>query len=192
MRPGEEVYEKNSMPIAKLQVREDQGRINVGVFACIARGSHTNYCDRLGLYASQSVQEIQEFHITPFVWSLCDNPNHLYFAANRATWHQGHENNKLCEMQYSLGPPNSPEFNSIENLWLHLERRLKKCLSEEERRPQIVGELFVTTKEALQHIDQDTIDDLIDSMLYKMQVVIEAHGGHTKWLYTSGFPLYFV
>jgi hypothetical protein len=41
--------------------------------------------------------------------------------------------------------------------------------------------LFAIAQEEWEEIDQGTIDDLIDSMPYRIQAVIEADRGHTKW-----------
>jgi len=41
--------------------------------------------------------------------------------------------------------------------------------------------LFVAAQEEWEQIDQGTIDDFIDSMPHRIQVVIDADGGHIKW-----------
>jgi transposase len=115
---------------------------------------------------------------------LCDNPNHIYLAADGATWHKGPENTKLreeCGYLQLPWPPNSLDLNPIENLWLLLKRRLRKLFSEKEHCPHSAHELFVAAQEEWEEIDQGTIDDLIDSMPRRIQAVIEADGGHTKW-----------
>jgi hypothetical protein len=40
--------------------------------------------DKLGLNVSQFAREIHEPHVIPFIWNLCDNPNHVYLAADGA------------------------------------------------------------------------------------------------------------
>jgi hypothetical protein len=66
-------------------------------------------------------------------------------------------------------------------LWLFLKRRLRKRFSKKERRLHSAHELFAIAQEEWEEIDQGTIDDLIDSMPYRIQAVIEADRGHTKW-----------
>ena len=72
-------------------------------------------------------------------------------------------------------PAQSPDLNPIENLWDHMERKLR--------------DMPCTTKEGLwenlQHIwssiPSDTIQNLVQSMPKRVEAVIEAHGGHTKY-----------
>ena len=135
-------------------------RTNVGIFACIANGSRTRLIlvrkktemerrglrDKLDLNASQFVSEMHKPHVIPFIWNLCDNPNHIYLAADGATWHHGPENKKLqddCDYHQFLWLPNSPDLNPIENLWLLLKRHLKKCFSKLDHCPHTASELFL-------------------------------------------------
>ena len=85
--------------------------MNVGVFACIARGNQTSLilvkkrskkestsvCDRFGFNAFQFASEIHQPYIIPFICGLYANPNHIFLAVAKAKWHQGPDNKKLCE-----------------------------------------------------------------------------------------------
>jgi len=138
----------------------------------------------LGLNASQFASEIHEAHIIPFIRSLCDNPNHIYLAADGAPWHRGPQNKKLqedCGYVEFPWPPNSLDLNPIENLWLLLKRQLRKRFLVEGHRPHSTSELFVAAQEEWEEIDQGAIDDLIDSMPRRIQAIINANGGHTQW-----------
>ena len=191
MRPGEELCEKNLKPSFKSR------RTNVGVFACIAKGSRTRLIlvrkrtemerrgplDKLGLNASQFASKMHKSHVIPFIRSLCDNPNHIYLAANGATWHHGPENKKLqddCGYHQLPWLLNSPDLNLIENLWLLLKRNLKKRFSKLDHRPHSASEFFLAAQEEWDVIDQASVDDFIDSMPHQIQAVIDADGGHTK------------
>lgn len=174
------------------------GRTSIGVFACISKGKRsdlllirkrsdkerTSSRDRLGLNAHQFATEIHQPFIIPFILAQDDTPDHIYLAADGATWHYGGENKKLREEVVYLQlpwPPNSPDLNPIENLWMLLKRQLRKRFSAIEQRPHSEAELFSAAQEVWAQIPQDVIDKLIDSMPERLQAVLDADGGHTKW-----------
>lgn len=72
-------------------------------------------------------------------------------------------------------PAQSPDMNPIENLWHILAREVEK------RRPKNVAELEAMVREEWGKNPKVTLDDLIDSMPRRMQAVIEAKGGSTKY-----------
>jgi hypothetical protein len=63
---------------------------------------------------------------------------------------------------------------------------IRKRFSEKEHHPYSAHELFAIVQEEWEEIDQGTIDDLIDLMPCRIQAVIEADGGHTKWCQSLG------
>lgn len=72
-------------------------------------------------------------------------------------------------------PPNSPDLNIIENLWNHLDRRIRA------RRPLpcTEEELWVALQEEWYAIDVSFIDKLYESMPDRVRAVYNAHGGNT-------------
>jgi transposase len=72
-------------------------------------------------------------------------------------------------------PPNSPDLNPIDNVWRLLKHR--------------VGRRFPTTDETVRQIAREKWDNLqpshfqkyIDTMEERVQAVIDAGVGHTKW-----------
>lgn len=72
-------------------------------------------------------------------------------------------------------PPQSPDLNSIENLWDHLERKIR------EHPIQNKNQLKDVLTEEWQKISPETTQKLALSMKRRLQSVIAAKGGHTKY-----------
>jgi len=74
-------------------------------------------------------------------------------------------------------PPNSPDINIIENLWDHLDRKIRA------RRPlpRTEDELWEALQEEWYAIDTSFIDKLYESMPDRVRAVYNAHGGNTRY-----------
>lgn len=72
-------------------------------------------------------------------------------------------------------PPQSPDLNPIENLWDHLERKIR------EHTIQNKNQLKKVLMEEWQKIPTETTRKLALSMKRRLQSVIAAKGGHTKY-----------
>jgi transposase len=192
IRPGEELEEKNLKPSFK------SGRTSIGVYAAIMKGGRTELIlvrkrgeeertskrDRLGLNSHQYATEIHQPHLIPFIEGLDRPSDNIYLAADNASWHGGEENQKLqadCGYKKLPWPPNSPDLNPIENTWALLKRALTKRFSKLQRRPHSAVELFEAAKEEWNSIPQETLDAWINRMPERIQAVLDADGGHTKW-----------
>ena len=192
LRPGEELEERNLKPSFK------SGRTNIGVYAAMMHGGRTELIlvrkrteeertskrDRLGLNAHQYATEIHQPYLIPFIETIDRAPETIYMAADNASWHNGAENKQLqedCGYQRLPWPPNSPDLNPIENAWAILKRALRKRFSKVERRPHSAAELFQAAKEEWEMIPQETFDGWIQRIPERLQAVLDADGGHTKW-----------
>ena len=78
-------------------------------------------------------------------------------------------------------PPNSPDLNPIKNIWMLLKQRLHKYFSTVEQWPHSKANWFSAAQEVWVAISQDVVDSLIESMPKRLQAVLDADGGHTKW-----------
>jgi len=72
-------------------------------------------------------------------------------------------------------PPQSPDLNPIENLWSILDKKVDKTgVTNTES-------YFVALKEAWEELDKKYFRNLVESMPKRLQAVIKAKGGHTKY-----------
>ena len=74
-------------------------------------------------------------------------------------------------------PAQSPDLNPIEHLWDHLKRRL----GEYEYPPKGVLELWECVEKEWEGIGASVCQNLIESMPRRVQAVIKAKGGYTKY-----------
>jgi hypothetical protein len=74
-------------------------------------------------------------------------------------------------------PPNSPDMNIIENVWNYLDGRVRT----RERQPRNITELWEALNEEWVGIPQDYIDKLFDSVPRRVEALLKAKGGHTKY-----------
>lgn len=73
-------------------------------------------------------------------------------------------------------PPQSPDLNPIENLWAYLKKKVSK------RGPKNKNDLIKFVTEEWQKIPQNyDLQNLVASMTRRLQAVIHANGGHTKY-----------
>lgn len=80
-------------------------------------------------------------------------------------------------IQVLAWPAQSPDINPIEHLWVHL----KKQMNQYSIPPRGVHELWERVAEEWNGITPETCQKLIESMPRRIQAVIKAKGGHTKY-----------
>jgi len=74
-------------------------------------------------------------------------------------------------------PAQSPDLNPIEHLWTIV----KKCLSDYENPPNGVHELWERVQVEWNKIEPEVCQKLIESMPRRVQAVMRANGGYTKY-----------
>ena len=74
-------------------------------------------------------------------------------------------------------PAQSPDLSPIEHQWVHLKRELAKY----PRAPSGVWELWERVAEVWKNIPPEVCQNLIESMPRRLEAVIKAKGGHTKY-----------
>jgi transposase len=98
-----------------------------------------------------------------------NDPKHTCKKARK--WFQDHD---LTVLQW---PAQSPDLNPIEHLWQHLKRKL----GEYETQPKGVLELWERVEKTWEEIPAEICQNLIQSMPNRIQAVLKAKGGHTKY-----------
>ena len=76
-----------------------------------------------------------------------------------------------------LWPPQSPNLNPIEHLWEILKRRLVSY----ERAPGGILEVWERVQDEWEKIDVEICQKLIKSLPKRVEAVIKAKGGYTKY-----------
>ena len=74
-------------------------------------------------------------------------------------------------------PPSSPDVSAIEPVWGLLKHRLRQL----PRTPTSVNELMRTFQRLWDELTIDEINHFVDQMPDRIEAVIRARGGHTKY-----------
>ena len=106
---------------------------------------------------------------------LHDDPEQLILMedgalVHRSSWRRAHGIEKL------FWPANSPDLNPIENVWM-----VVKDLFKHHSRPNSKLEMIEKIQSVWDTISIEWLRTLISTMLYRMQAVIAAGGGSTRW-----------
>jgi hypothetical protein len=83
----------------------------------------------------------------------------------------------MKEIEVLDWPPQSPDLNPIEHLWQHLKGRLSTYESE----PSSISELWCRVESEWNKIPVQVCTELIESMPRRVDAVLKARGGHTKY-----------
>ena len=71
----------------------------------------------------------------------------------------------------------SPDLNPIEHLWTHIKRRIE----EDKEPPNSVHKLWDRIQEEWDKVEPDVCQNLIESMPRRLNAVLKANGGYTKY-----------
>lgn len=125
--------------------------------------------------------------LIPFIVPIYQS-RHLFYGnpmsimEDKAPTHTARHTQKAC-IEYGIAsaslpwPASSPDLNPIEEVW----RRMKEFLSKMEERPTTVVTMRAAVEEAWRNITNEEIQEIIDTMLARVQAVIAVRGGHSRY-----------
>lgn len=128
----------------------------------------TQYCSILDHAVEESFEKL-EMKEGERIFQQDNDPKHTSKMATK--WF---EDNNIEVLNW---PAQSPDINPIEHLWVHLKKQLNKY----ENPPKGVFELWERTEEEWNDIPAEACQRLIESMPRRIEAVIKAKGGHTKY-----------
>lgn len=167
---------RNIIPTVKF------GKLSVMVWGCISsRGvGELAFIDTtmdaqhyLSILKSHLINSANKFGF------ISNNKPHFKFYQDNDPKHKAHM--VRMWLLYNCGkvmdaPAQSPDLNPIENLWVHLKKNVAK------RQPKNRTALKTAIQEEWQKIPNNyNLEKLVHSMTKRLQCVIDANGGHTKY-----------
>ena len=132
---------------------------------------------RRRLSGNRYVNDILQSHLVPY---LAAHPN-LTFQQDNVPDHAAQVTTNLLNnsniQTLRPWPADSPDLNLIEPIWDQLERRVR----DRPNQPKTVAELENALIEEWNNIPQRNIQNQFNSMRRRLQAVIDARGGNTKY-----------
>ena len=107
--------------------------------------------------------------LTDIIFQQDNDANHKSKKATK--WFEDHQYDVM------IWPAQSPDLNPIEHLWTHL----KKKLGEYEEPPKGILGLWNRAEGEWNKIEKEVCQNLIESMPGRIEAVLRAKGGYTKY-----------
>ena len=141
----------------------------VGVLSEVQRIMNADqYCDILDGGVQESFETL-EMPEGERIFQQDNDPKHTSKKATK--WFEDND------VEVMVWPAQSPDLNPIEHLWEHLKRVLRKNPVPAKG----AHELWERVVEEWNNIPPETCQNLIESMPRRVEAVIKAKGGHTKY-----------
>ena len=156
-----------------IQPTQQSGGGSVHVWGCFCQSEIGPLVRLTSTVNSTSYQNVLEDHLIPYIAGRA-----LIFQQDNAPAHTARSTTRFLEERSVVvmkWPPKSPDLNPIENLWDTVEAKVRQDTATS--RNELWGKILV----AWNSIDNNIIETLIYSMPRRIEAVIKAKGGHTKY-----------
>lgn len=177
------IWKERGQPLIDREINETVkfGGGNIMVWGCMGWNGVGRLAEIEGRMDAKQLVEILEDHLLPsieesgipredFIFQQDNDPKHKSKMAK-----QWFENQGITLLDW---PPQSPDLNPIEHLWTYLKNQLKDNY---EVAPKGVWELWERVAKEWEEIEPEECQRLIESMPRRLEAVIRAKGGHTKY-----------
>jgi hypothetical protein len=172
-RPGERYLQCNFVP------NLNYGGGSVMVWSAISVQGRTELVSLRGarMKAARYITDILDPHVIPYDPFIGQNFVYMHDNARPHTARIVQEYLRETETPVMEWPARSPDLNPIEHVWDTLQRRVLERRMVFRTRQQ----LEVVLVEEWHNIPQEYIVNLYESMLHRMEAVIQARGGSTRF-----------
>lgn len=152
---------------------------SIMVWGGICLGARTDLVvfDRGSLTADRYILEVLEENVVPFAPFIGDGFVLMQDNARPHTALRTREYLNDVNIAVMEWPARSPDMNPIEHVWDLLKRGVKSRIPA----PVTLGELRNAVLEEWQALSQETIDNIILSMPRRVETLIRARGGNTRY-----------
>jgi hypothetical protein len=165
--------------------REVQGTVKFGggnmmVWGCMGWNGVGHLAEVEGRMDADQYVSILEDHMLPSLEESGISEEEVIFQQDNDPKHTSRKAQKWMEdhnITLLDWPAQSPDLSPIEHQWVHLKRELAKY----PRAPRGVWELWERVAEVWNAIPSEVCQNLIESMPRRLEAVIKAKGGHTKY-----------
>lgn len=174
VRKGEGLTERTVEETVKF------GGGSVMIWGCMLWEGVGNACRIDGIMDADLYVRILEEDLLESIQDQGKEPGEIIFQQDNDPKHTSKKAKTWFEdngIEVLAWPAQSPDLNPIEHLWGHLKRKL----GEYEEDPKGVLELWERIQTVWAEIDTETCQNLIRSMPRRIQAVIKAKGGWTKY-----------
>lgn len=165
--------------------REVQGTVkhgggNIMVWGCMEWNGIGQLAEIEGKMDADQYVSILEDHMLPSLENCGISEEEVIFQQDNDPKHTSKKAKKWMEDQHITlldWPAQSPDLSPIEHLWVHIKNRL----NEYPIPPKGVWQIWGRAVEIWNNIPPEVCQKLIESVPRRLEAVIKAKGGHTKY-----------